>query len=297
MIDIVPTGQVLGATIEGLDLSKPLSEADFEQVLRALGTHGVLRFPGQSLDPAAHKAFAGRFGSLEVNVAGSFQVEEHPEVMILSNMVEDGKPLGIADAGQDWHTDMSYSETISLANVLHALRIPRDEQGEPLGNTQFANMQAAYEDLPEALKQRLAGATAEHDFNKFWEMMRREKGSTRPPLSEAQRRRKPPVHHPVFLRHPITGRQVLYANPGYTVRIDGLPEAESDEILDFLFRHQLQNRYVYTHRWTEGDVLMWDNIGCLHNAIADYRPDQHRYMQRCQVMADWIFEHPLAGAA
>ncbi|SMF55516.1 taurine dioxygenase [Tistlia consotensis] len=297
MFDIVPTGEILGATIEGLDLSQPLTDADFRGLLRALGRHGVLRFPRQSLDPAAHKAFASRFGTLEVNVAGSFQVEGHPEVMILSNIVEEGKPIGIADAGQDWHTDMSYSAVISLTNVLFALKVPHDEAGNPLGNTQFASMQAAYDDLPDAVKRRLEGATAEHDFNKFWEMMRREKGSTRPPLSEEQRRRKPPVHHPVVLTHPITGRKVLYANPGYTVRIDGWPQAESDEMLDVLFRHQLQEKYIYTHRWTEGDVLMWDNIGCLHNAIADYRADQPRYMRRCQVMADWIFEHPLAGAA
>lgn len=297
MIDIKPSGEILGAAISGLDLSRPLTDAEFDQVLRALGEHGVLCFPGQSLDPVAHKAFASRFGSLEINVATGYSVQDHPEVMILSNIVENGRPLGIADAGQDWHTDMSYSATIALTNILFAIKVPRDETGRVLGATQFASMHAAYDDLPDDLKQRLAGATAEHDFNKFWEMMRREKGSTRPPLTEEQRRKKPPVHHPVFLTHPITGRKVLYANPGYTMRIDGLPADESDRILEFLFAHQLQPKYIYEHRWSEGDVLMWDNIGTLHNAVADYRPDQHRYMRRCQVMADWIFEHPLAGAA
>lgn len=297
MIDIKPSGEILGATISGLDLSRPLTDAAFDRVLRALGEHGVLCFPGQSLDPVAHKAFASRFGSLEINVATGYSVQDHPEVMILSNIVENGRPLGIADAGQDWHTDMSYSATIALTNILFAIKVPRDEAGRVLGATQFASMHAAYDDLPDDLKTRLADATAEHDFNKFWEMMRREKGSTRPPLTEEQRRKKPPVHHPVFLTHPITGRKVLYANPGYTMRIDGLAADESDRILEFLFAHQLQPKYIYEHRWSEGDVLMWDNIGTLHNAVADYRPDQHRYMRRCQVMADWIFEHPLAGAA
>jgi len=297
MIEIVPTGEVLGATVRGANLSHPLSDADFDSVLRALGRHGVLRFPDQSLTPAAQKAFAARFGSLEVNVAGMFQDAEHPEIMLLSNIIENGKPIGLADAGQDWHTDMSYSSVIALANVLHAIKVPRDETGHPLGATRFANMHAAYDDLPQELKHRLADATAVHDFEKFWEIMRREKGSSRPPLTEEQRRKKPPVSHPVFLTHPITGRKVLYANPGYTMRIEGLAEEESAELLSFLFAHQLQPKYLYEHHWTEGDLMMWDNIGTLHTAIADYGAHQPRLMQRCQVMADWVFAHPPAGAA
>ena len=225
MLEITPSGETLGATVKGADLSQALSDDDFGAVLRALGRYGVLRFPAQSLTPAAQKAFAARFGSLEVNVAGMYQDAEHPEIMFLSNIVENGKPIGLADAGQDWHTDMSYSATIALANVLYAIKVPRDAAGRALGATRFANMHAAYDELPQELKDRLAGATAIHDFNKFWEMMRREKGSSRPALTEEQRRKKPPVSHPVFLTHPISGRKVLYANPGYTVRIEGMPEA------------------------------------------------------------------------
>ena len=208
--------------------------------------------------------------------------------MILSNIVENGKPIGLADAGQDWHTDMSYSRMIAFTNVLYGIKIPHRD-GKPLGATEFCNMHAAYEGLPEDLKQRLDGMTALHDFNKFWEKMRREKGSKRPPLTEAQRKAKPPVSHPVFLTHPITGRKVLYANPGYTVRINELPEAESDEVLDFLFAHQTQDKYRYASRWQAGDVLMWDNMGTIHNAVADYGPDEHRLIKRCQVMATRFF--------
>ena len=120
--------------------------------------------------------------------------------------------------------------------------------------------------------------------------MRRRPGSQRPPLSEEQRRNRPPAVHPVFLTHPITGQTVLYCNPGYAIRINELDEAESDRVLARLFEHQLQPKYQYTHRWTEGDVLVWDHIGTLHNAIADYGPDEHRLMKRCQVMADRIFD-------
>jgi taurine dioxygenase len=186
MLKISPTGETLGATIEGADLAKPLGPHDFAAVLRALGEYSVLRFPAQRLDAAQLTAFAGRFGALEINVAGTFQEPGHPEVMILSNIVENGRPIGARDAGQDWHTDMSYSETIALANLLYALKVPRRD-AVALGGTEFANMHAAYAALPEELKTRLDGMTVLHDFTKFWEMMRQRPGSWRPPLTEEQR--------------------------------------------------------------------------------------------------------------
>jgi taurine dioxygenase len=112
MIDIIPTGKILGATVNGLDLSQALADDAFDQILRALGRYGVLRFPHQALKPAAQKAFASRFGSLEINVAGVGQDSDHPEIMFLSNIVENGRPIGLADAGQGWHTDMSYNRVI-----------------------------------------------------------------------------------------------------------------------------------------------------------------------------------------
>jgi len=282
---VTSTGETLGATIEGLDLAAPLSGDDFDRVVRTLGERGVVRFPGQKLTGRQLADFSRRFGELEINVASSaYQETGLPEVMILSNIVEDGKPIGLADAGQDWHTDMSYSRTIAFANVLYGIKIPRRD-GKALGSTEFSNMHAAYDDLPEEMKRDLEGMTVLHDFNKFWEMMRREKGSKRPALTEAQRRAKPPVSHPVFLTHPITGRRVLYANPGYAVRINELPEAESERTLKFLFEHQLKPDYRYAFHWREGDVLMWEDIGTIHNAVADYGPHEHRLIKRCQVMA------------
>jgi taurine dioxygenase len=296
MMRIEPSGAVLGARIGGIDLRRPLVPADFAKILKALGRWGVLCFPDQKLDAASLKAFAGRFGSLEINIAGAFQEPGHPEVMTLSNLLEDGRPVGLADAGQDWHTDMSYSEEIAFANALYAIRVPR-RGGTPLGDTEFANMRAAYAGLPERLKERLQGMTVLHDFAKFWDRMRARPGSTRPPLSPQQRAKKPPVSHPIFLDHPITGETVLYANPGYAVRINELPEEESRRVLDFLFAHQLQPRYRWRHRWSEGDLLFWDDIGTLHYAHPDYGPDEPRLIKRCQVMADRIFDPDFVRAA
>jgi taurine dioxygenase len=269
-----------------------LSQEQYKTIEGLLGKHGVLWFSKQTLTSTQLKNFSSTFGTLEVNVANMYQDPSIPEVMILSNKKVDGKPLGLADAGQDWHTDMSYSKMIAFTNVLYGLEIPHRD-GKPLGNTEFSNMRAAYLALPAELKQKLEGLTVLHDFNKFWENMRKQPGCTRPPLTEAQLKTKPPVSHPIFLTHPITGEKILYANPGYAMRINELPEKESDEILNFLFEHQLQPQFRYRHLWTAGDVLMWDNMGTIHNAVADYTPDEHRFIKRCQVMADRYF--PLAA--
>ncbi len=284
MLEVIPSGKILGATITGLDLARPLSNDALAAVRQALGAHGVLRFPKQQLTAQQLVDFSARFGKLEINVANSFQEPGLPQIMILSNIVENGKPIGLFDAGQSWHTDMSYSKTIAFANVLYGIKIPRRD-GKTLGNTEFCSMHAAYDGLPDELKQKLEGKTVLHDFNKFWEMMRREKGSKRPPLTEAQRKAKPPVSHPIVLTHPLTGRRVLYANPGYSMRINELPEKESDDLLEFLFAHQTQLAYRYAHVWEEGDLMLWEDIGTIHNAVADYAPHEHRLIKRCQVMA------------
>ena len=284
---VAPSGGPLGATIEGVDLAR-LSQEEFDRAFRALAEHGVLRFPRQTLSSRELRDFARRWGELEVNVANMFQEPGLPEVMILSNIVENGRPIGLADAGQSWHTDMSYSRTIAFCNILYGIKIPQ-RNGRPLGNTEFCDVSAAYDALPGEIKRRLEGMTVLHDFNKFWEMMRREKGSKRAPLTEAQRGAKPPVSHPIFLTHPVTGRRSLYANPGYSMRINELAEKESDEMLQYLFAHQTREQFRFAARWQAADVLMWDNMRTIHNAVADYGPDEPRLVKRCQVMATRFF--------
>ncbi|MFN0041151.1 MAG: TauD/TfdA dioxygenase family protein [Burkholderiales bacterium] len=286
-MQVFPGSESLGATIEGVDLAA-ISDTTVEAIVEALGRHGVIRFPRQTLSAADLKSFSARLGELEVNVIGAFQEPGHPEVMILSNIVEDGKPIGLGDAGQNWHADMSYSKVIAFANVLYALKVPQRE-GKPLGATEFCDMCAAWDELPADLKNLLEGKTALHDFSKYWDTARKRPGNTRPPLTEAQRKAKPPVSHPIVLTHPISSRKALYANPGYTVRINELPEVESDRILAFLFAHQVQEKFRYAFQWQPGDVLVWDNLRTIHQAAADYGPDEHRLIKRCQVMATRFF--------
>jgi taurine dioxygenase len=286
---ITPSGQILGATVSGVDLRQDLSRQDFGTVLRALGEHGVLCFPGQALEAADLRRFSTRFGDLQVLKNIPHHEPGMPEVTILSNVKVGGKLIGAPDAGQSWHTDMSYAKTIGFVNILSAFQVPvRD--GRVLGGTEFTNTQAAAADLPPDMIARLSGLTATHDIEYYWEYMRREKGSNRPPLTEEQKRQRPPVHHPVLLTHPITGRKVIYVNPGFTTGIDGLPEPESAQLLQYLLDHVLRDKYRYVHDWTVGDLLLWDHIGTWHFARPDYGPDEHRLMKRCQVMATRIFD-------
>jgi taurine dioxygenase len=290
MLTIEPTGATLGATARGVDLAHPLSERDFEQVLLALGRYGVLRFPDQHLDLGALRRFSEQFGEIQGPATrGHDSTQEYPEIDILSNLKEDGHYIGSPDAGQDWHTDMTYREVPGFVNVLYGIRIPHRD-GKPLGGTEFSNMHAAYEALPAEIKTRLDGMTATHNVEKFWEHMRRVHHSPRPPMTDEQRQRRPPVTHPVFLTHPITGRKVLYCNPGFAERINELSARASGEMLDYLFAHQLEPQFRYTNVWAENDLLIWDHLGTLHRAIADYGPKEIRLIRRCQVMATKVFD-------
>lgn len=289
MLTIEPSGDVLGATVRGADLAQPLNRGDFGQILLALGSYGVLRFPDQHLDLAAQKRFSEQFGEIQGPATRERDpTNQFPEIDILSNLKVDGKYIGSPDAGQDWHTDMTYREVPGFVNVLYGIRIPKRD-GRTLGGTEFANMHLAYEALPSDIKTRLDGMTAIHNVEKFWEHMRRVHNSPRPPMTDEQRRRRPPVVHPLFLTHPITGRKVLYCNPGFAERIYELPKPESDAMLEYLFEHQLQPQFRWTNTWADNDVLVWDHIGTLHRAIADYGPEEIRLIRRCQVMATKVF--------
>lgn len=283
-MQITPTGRTLGATVTGIDLARPLSAAEIDHLTVLLCRHGVLEFTGQQLSNEDLARFSAYFGELHVSPGGRAQVSGFPEVMVLSNIIENGKPVGLGDAGQSWHTDMSYMNMIAFANCLYGLIIPHRD-GKPLGATQFRNTHQAWDELPDEVKQLLDGKTVTHDFNKFWDLMRSRPGSRREALSAAERAQRPPAVHPAVLEHPVTGRKVLYVNPGYAVRINEMSEADSDRWLEWLFAYQESPRFHYEYNWRANSVLLWDNIGTNHNAVADYGPAEHRYIKRCQIMA------------
>ena len=264
----------------------------FARILRALGHHGVLRFPDQQLNIGDVQRFSELFGEIQGSISRRPDPDkmEHPNVGILSNLRQDGQYIGSPDAGQDWHTDMSYRDVMGFVNVLYGIRIPRRD-GKPLGGTEFANMHAVYDALPDEVKTRLDGMTATHDFEKFWENMRQNHASTRPALTEEQRSRRPPVVHPVFLTHPITGRKVLYCQSRLHHAHQRIAAGRKRCDAGIPVRHSSSSRSSAGRMtWTENDLLIWDHLGTIHRAIADYGPDEIRLMRRCQVMATKVFD-------
>ncbi len=266
--EIRPLDAALGAEVIGLDLDRPLSPEDFRRIHRAHLDHHVVVFRDQRITPAQQIAFSRRFGPLQIHVLHQFQLADHPEILIVSNVLKDGKPIGLGDAGHFWHSDLSYKETPSLGSLLHAIELP--EEG---GDTLFANMHTAWDTLPAALQRRVEGLTAEHTYlARYAELQAR--SPWRPNLTPEQIAQVKPVVHPVVRTHPETGRKALFVSEHFTTKIVGLPEDESRALLDELFAHSVKPAHVYRHQWREHDLVFWDNRSLLH--LAAGTPDHLR---------------------
>ncbi len=270
-------GARFAAEAVGVDLSQPLSEALFRQIEDAFNTHSVLVFRGQNLTEAQHVAFSRRFGELEVHVRKDKLKDHFPEIFVVSNVYENGRPIGSVDAGQFWHTDLSYMANPSRGSLLLAREVPMRE-GVAVGDTMFLSTIAAYEALPGEMKSRIAGLKAVHHYEKGYNRDR--PSGKRPPLTEEQRRAVPDVAHPVVRTHPYTGAKCLFVNEGYTASIEGLAKDESDRLLDALFAHCEREEFIYRHNWRVGDLVMWDNCSTQHKAVGDYDLSQRRRMDR-----------------
>lgn len=281
MLTITRLGKHLGARITGVDLSQPLDDATFARISEAFFDNEVVVFPRQKLTPEQHVAFTRRFGVLEQHVRKEARLAEHPEIFILSNILDDsGKAIGAQDAGRFWHSDLSYKREPSLLSALYAVTIPvRD--GKPLGDTHFASSTAAWDALPETMKQPLQGLKNIHSYRDYrlknyaaqQEDLRRgirtvqEHAPTPEQLASV-----PDMATPVVRTHPVTGRKGLFVNEGHTSRMADMPREEGDALLRQLYAHITQPEFVYTHSWAPGDLLMWDNVAVQHKATFDYDP-------------------------
>ncbi|MBV7538730.1 TauD/TfdA family dioxygenase [Duganella sp. sic0402] len=250
----------LGAEILGLDLDRPLPQRDFQRLHKAHLDHHLLVFRNQRITPQQQVDFSRRFGPLQIHVLRNFQLPSHPEVLIISNIIEDGQPVGLGDAGHFWHSDLSYKETPSLGSMLHAQELPSEG-----GDTLFANMHLAYDTLPAALRNAVQGARAEHSYLAQYDELRR-RSPFRPALTQAQIDEVKPVQHPVVRTHPETGRKALFVSEHFTTRIVGLPEDESRALLNELFAHSVKPEHVYRHQWAPHDLVFWDNRSLMHLA-------------------------------
>jgi taurine dioxygenase len=270
-IEVIPTGAALGAEVRGVDLAHPLGDNAFAVIERAYDEHGVIFFRDQHITPVQQVAFTRRFGEIEFNIFGErWSVPGNPEIVVVSNVTEDGKPIGVRRAGENWHSDMCYTARPPRGTMLYAHEIP-DLFGLPLGDTEFASTAAAWDALPETMRRFLTGRRATFDFQG------RKRALT---PTQAEIDRNPPVTHPIARTHPRTARKCLYVMRDDCIGIEGMKAEDAEALIAALADHIVKPAFIYRHQWRAGDLLMWDNCMVQHRAIQDYDLPQRRIMHR-----------------
>jgi len=269
---VKPADAACGAEICGLDASEPLSPQDADLLYQAFLEHQVIFLRDQHLTPADQKRFVGNFG--EVGAYNRPKERQHPkyasdEIMLISNVREDGQVIGAHPDGEMmWHTDTPYLANPHKATTLYGVEVPAVG-----ADTMFSNQYAVYDALPDRLKTRLAGAMAMNAY---------EFGTTIKTFERYDREKVPHHAHPVFRRHPETGRIAVYVCPLMTEEIIGVPEDEGRAMLEEIYEIQRDPKFIYRHKWRVGDLIIWDNR-CLVHARSDFSPDQRRLLRRVTV--------------
>lgn len=256
-----------GCEVVGVDLSRPLPDEAAQRIRQEFLKHGLLIIRNQHLNERQFVDYGRHFGSYESyeSTLSEYLKPDYPDILVLSNIVENGRKLGVQDAGQYWHTDRSYVARPAWASILHSIRVPRGDNGEPLGDTLFSSSIAAFAALPAGEQARLRKLSALHRY-----VFRFSKPNDS----------MPEVVHPVVLSHPVTGAPCLYVNAGFTHSLVGMPAEESEALLSALYEHVKRDEFTYRHRWEVGDVLMWDNYSTQHCAVSNYTPQQPRLLWR-----------------
>lgn len=278
-VDVMPTGAAVGAEVRGIDFGN-LGDVVFATLKGALDEHLIVLIRDQPLSDDELIALGRRFGRLEppgTSIIGKPFIDGYPDILVISNLVDNaGVPMGNLGAGEaSWHTDMSYRETPTSVAILHSLEIPPEG-----GNTYFANQYMAYETLPPDIKARIDGRLLVHDetYNSAGQIRKGFAEVTDP-------RQTPGARHPIVRTHPDTGRKCLYLGRRRNGYIVGLPLEESEELLDFLWSHATQERFMWGHVWRPGDTLIWDNRCLLHRRDSFDR-SARRMMHRVQIAGE-----------
>jgi taurine dioxygenase len=284
-VEVIPLGEACGAEIRGVDLKKELSPEVIAKIQQAWNDHLVLCVRGQDLTQEDQLRFAAHFGPLGARKQAPDQLREKtegvwqldPKILLVSNIKVDGIPVGAFGDGDMWfHIDSGYSQKPYKYTFLYGLELPSEG-----GDTLFSNMYRAYEALPDALKQKLAGRKALH----IHEYKRAEKVDLSTDISKV-----PHWFHPVFITHPYTKKKSLFVDRLMTARLEGFSNEESDEILAQLYEHAEKPEFIYAHKWRQGDLIMWDNLALIH-ARSWFDPEQRRLMRRCTVDGTPVFEN------
>ena len=263
-IQVSPLTPTIGAEIAGVDLAKPLTDQQFEEIHAALIQHLVIFFREQALSTEQHKVFGRRFGKLHIHPTS--QMPGHPEVLEIK---ADENSTWVA--GEVWHSDVTCETEPPMGSILHITKVP-DNGG---GDTLFANMYRAYELLSDPMRQFLEGKTAMHEGAQVYAGRHGKDPSRQYPVAE----------HPIVRTHPVSGKKALYVNRNFTTRIVGLNKNESEAVLQMLYHHIERDDLKCRFKWRPGSIAFWDNRCAQHQAMWDYFP-QTRYGQRVTVAGD-----------
>lgn len=262
MVSVHNSASCMGADVSGVDLAQPLEDQAFHEIREALHRRHVLVFRAQNLQPPAFLGFARRFGPAEPHLLDQYHHPEHPDILVLSNVVRDGRPTGLADGGTYWHTDYSYLEIPARATLLYSIEVPKVG-----GDTLFADQEQAYADLPDAMKHRIDALVTLNVYGNRDDLDPASRTVAPPPTQEQKDRRGAHlIRHPLVRRHPHTGRKALYSVSGTSFAIEGMREQEGVALLRELAAHATQPKYQYRMKYGVGDVVIWDNASVLHSA-------------------------------
>jgi len=270
-LTLEPLSPSIGSIVHGIDLQKPMSDEMTAVIRKTLVDRKVIFFRDQDITTEQHLAFGRKFGELEVHPFGP-QNAEYPEVLSIAHD-KDNK-----GRENTWHSDVTWRLEPSLGSILRALEIPGSG-----GDTLFANMEMAYDDLPEDFKETLDGAVAVHDFANFRHGLRK-KGLSEEEI-EVYNKRYPNPHHPVIRTHPESGRKSIYVNVAFAQYIEGWDRTESDAMLQFLYSRAAIPEYQCRFSWANNSIAFWDNRSSQHYAVSDYWPAVRR-MERVTVIGD-----------
>lgn len=267
-----PLSSGFGAEVSGIDLSKDISAMD-QMVIRELwAKHQLLLFRGQLLGEADLVRTSRYIGDLEIHIRREYLSEENPEILLVSNIKKDGRPVGIlSDTEVGWHYDQIYLPRPAVGSMLMAVKLPATG-----GQTSFADMTAAFEALPDDVKSKIDGAKAVQSYEAF-------NAQFSVATNKTQKKLSPDIEQPLVRTHPISGRKALYICPGMTTQIVGMNANESTDMLDYLFDWSVRPEFVYTHNWQMGDVLLWDNASTMHRR-EPFDGNDERLMKRTTIL-------------
>lgn len=274
---IGPLEEGFGAEVTGLDLAGGIGADEMAALRRQFHDSQLMVIRGQDIAPRRFLWFARHFGRPQPHIAAHLRHKEVPEILPLSNIFIDDRPIGIFDGASFWHQDMAYEDVASNATIVHAIEVP-DRGGETL----FADMWAAHDALEPAMRERISGLVARHRYGNRADEDYRTRAKAME-LTAEERKQVRDVYHPLVLGHPVTGRPALYGVASTSRGIRGLGDAEARTLLDMLADHASQDRFVRAHRYRAGDIVLWDNFSLMHKATAIDRasgPGTRRYLHR-----------------